>query len=391
MRFEFWLAKKYLTKREAKFLKLISIITILGVAIGVMALLVVIAVMSGFDQELESKILGINSDILVKADPVIFNPDEVMGILSGIDGVVAVSAIAVGNGSILKDGYLENIYFKGVELVKEKNATQLGKYMVNSLDDISQQGIVVGRVMADKLDLAAGSAVTVLLPFQMEMHDFVVEGIFESGMYEYDSSLVYINIDRARNILNITGATAIEVKIKNVYRAESVKKDIENMLGLPFNVLTWMDLNKNLFSALKLEKTAMFIILSLIILVASFNIASTLIMSVLEKVKDIGIMKAIGMKNSLVMKIFIVQGMLIGLSGIILGSVLGGIIIYTLENYPIIKLPSDIYYIDRLPVASSAADFILIIASALVITFISTLYPAIKASRFNPVTALRYE
>ncbi len=391
MRLEFWLARKYLLRRETKFLKLVSVITILGVTIGVMALLIVIAVMNGFDQELEDKILGTNSDILIKSQTLISNPDDIIAKIKKLDYVVDSSSIVVGNGSLISDDYLENIYVKGIDLKSEKNTTKIEKYLLNSLDSISEDGVIVGKVIAQNMGLGIGSSVKVLLPFNLESFDFKVVGIFESGMYEYDSSLVYINLQKAASIFNIFGATAIEVKIDDSYKADKVKAMIKNYIGSDFDVLSWMDMNRNLFSALKLEKTAMFIILCLIVLVASFNIASILIMSVLEKVKDIGIMKAVGMKNATIRGVFMMQGMLIGLSGIILGSALGGGIIYLLDNYPIIKLPSDIYYIDRLPVSTSLVDFAIIIFAALLITFIATLYPAIKASKFDPVVALRYE
>jgi len=391
MSLEFWLARKYLLRRETKFLKIVSVITVLGVAIGVMTLLIVIAVMNGFDQELENKILGTNSDILIKAQPFIQEPDKIISKIKELEDVKECSSIIVGNGSLINEGYLENIYIKGVDLESEKRTTKIDDYLLNRLDDILEDGIVVGKVVAQKMGLGLGSAVKILLPFNFESFDFKVIGIFESGMYDYDSSLAYINLKKAESIFNLSGATAIEVKLVESYKADKIKSIIRAHLGPDFDVLSWMDMNKNLFSALKLEKTAMFIILCLIILVASFNIASILIMSVLEKVRDIGIMKAIGMKNATIKGVFMMQGMLIGLLGIILGSFLGGGVIYLLDNYPIIKLPSDIYYIDRLPVATSLLDFVIVVVAALVITFIATLYPAVKASKFDPVTALRYE
>ena len=391
MSLEFWLARKYLLRRETKFLKIVSVITVLGVAIGVTTLLIVIAVMNGFDQELENKILGTNSDILIKAQPLIQEPNKIISKIKELADVKECSSIIVGNGSLINEGYLENIYIKGVDLESEKRTTKIDDYLLNRLDDISEDGIVVGKVVAQKMGLGLGSAVKILLPFNFESFDFKVIGIFESGMYDYDSSLAYINLKKAESIFNLSGATAIEVKLVESYKADKIKNTIRAHLGPDFDVLSWMDMNKNLFSALKLEKTAMFIILCLIILVASFNIASILIMSVLEKVRDIGIMKAIGMKNATIKGVFMMQGMLIGLLGIILGSFLGGGVIYLLDNYPIIKLPSDIYYIDRLPVATSLLDFVIVVVAALVITFIATLYPAVKASKFDPVTALRYE
>ncbi len=391
MKLEFWIAKKYIFRKKAKFLKIISIITISGVAIGVMALLVVIAVMNGFDRELEDKILGINSDILIKADPFIYNPEDVIEKLSTIDEIISFSPVVLGNGSLILEDALESVYVKGIDLKKEKKTTNIEKYLSNKIDTIGYEGILVGSVLAKRLSLTLGSEIDILLPFKLESFSFKVEGIFESGMYEYDTSLVYIDLEKAKEIFSFPGLTTLEVKLKDPYKATDLKKIIQARLSYPYYVLSWIDMNKNLFSALKLEKTAMFIILCLIVLVASFNIASILIMSVLEKIKDIGIMRAVGMRLQVVRRIFIIQGMIIGFSGILLGASLGGLLIYILKEYPIIKLPSDIYYIDKLPVAVSFVDFISIILAAGLITFISTLYPAIKAAKFDPVTALRYE
>lgn len=356
-----------------------------------MALLVVIAVMNGFDKELEEKILGINSDLLVKSEPFISEDKSLLEKISQLDEVVSVSPVVLGNASFISQNTIANVYIKGIELREESRTTRIQKYLLNKLEEIPPQGIVVGKVLADKFNLALGSRIEILVPFGLETFPFEVEGIFESGMYEYDLSLVYINLKRAQEIFALPGITALELKLKDPYRAELVKRKVEEILGSEYQILSWMDLNKSLFQALKLEKTAMFVILCLIVLVASFNIASILIMFVLEKVKDIGILRAIGMQKKCVQRLFIFQGMMIGTAGIFLGAIAGGILIYILKNYPIVKLPSDIYYIDKLPVRPDILDFLLIIFSAILITFISTLYPAVKAGKFEPAVALRYE
>lgn len=390
---EFYLAKKILARKQARFFKLISLITILGVAIGVMALLVVIAVMNGFDKELEEKIFGINSGLLIKKDPYIYNEDySYLGDrLAAVEEIKGYTPIIMGNATIITGDNVINIFLKGVNLKTEVEVTRFGSYLKTQLNSLSDNEIIVGSVLADNLNLKIGSELVVLIPYSLKIYSFKVRGIFESGMYDYDLSLGYINLDTARKIFGINGFTAIEAKVANPYKAEFIKKKLIPYLGGNYYILTWMDLNRNLFQALKLEKTAMFIILCLIVLVASFNISSILIMSVVEKIKDIGILRAIGMRAKDIRKLFIFQGLIIGGLGIFLGAVLGWFLIYILKTYPIVRLPSDIYYIDRLPVASDIKDFIIIVGSAFIITLISTIYPALRASRFDPVVALRYE
>lgn len=389
---EFWLARKFLTKKQARFFKLISLITIFGVAIGVMVLLVVIAVMNGFDKELEDKIFGVNSALIIKKDPYISDRDYSF-LIDKIESenIREYAPVILGNASVITQDNVINVFLKGVDLKKEIQVTNLGNYLQTELNSINEDGIIVGNVLADKLGLKIGSQISILIPYNLKSCNFRVCGIFESGMYDYDLSLAYINLDKAREIFELDGVTALELKIDNPYRARLIKEKLQSVLGFDYYILTWMDLNKNLFQALKLEKTAMFIILCLIVLVASFNISSILIMSVVEKIKDIGVLRAIGMRAKDVRRVFIFQGLVIGGLGIMLGAIGGGILIYLLKTYPIIKLPSDIYYIDRLPVAPTVKDFVLIIGSAFIITFVSTIYPALRASKFDPVIALRYE
>jgi lipoprotein-releasing system permease protein len=223
------------------------------------------------------------------------------------------------------------------------------------------------------------------------MKRFEVVGLFESGMYEYDGSLSYIDLEDAQKILNMKGSvTGIEVRVDDIYNARNIAKKIVSELGFPYWARDWMQMNHNLFSALKLEKTVMFIILALIVLVAAFNIASTLIMMVMGKTKDIAILKAMGAMDSSIRKIFIYKGMIIGAVGTSLGVCLGFIICKLLEKYKFIQLPGDVYYISTLPVRLEALDVFMIASAAMVICFLATLYPASQASKLNPIEAIRY-
>jgi lipoprotein-releasing system permease protein len=225
-----------------------------------------------------------------------------------------------------------------------------------------------------------------------KVRQFRVIGIFEIGMFEYDANLVLTAMKPAQEFFGMKDEiSGVELRLKDIYRAPQIKTRLQESLGLRYIVLDWMQMNKNLFSALKLEKFAMFIILVLIVLVASFNIISNLIMNVIEKSREIAILKAIGATNSGVMIIFMLQGLLIGLIGTFIGIVGGYTLGIVLNKFEIIKLPADVYYLSHLPVKMSLFDFSVVSLSAILISFLATLYPAWQAAKLNPVEPLRYE
>jgi lipoprotein-releasing system permease protein len=259
--------------------------------------------------------------------------------------------------------------------------------------------IILGTELAKNLGVYAGGRVFLISPRGMLspaghmplMKQFQVVDLFESGMYEYDGSLAYIHLADAQKILRMADAvTGIEVSVSDIYRIKPIKRAITETLGFPYWARDWMQMNKNLFSALKLEKTVMFIILALIVLVAAFNIAGSLIMMVMEKKRDIAILKAMGATNRSIRKIFVIKGMIIGSIGTSLGVLMGFVLCSLLKHYKFIDLPGDVYYITKLPVQLNGIDVGVIAAAAMVICFVSTLYPARQASRLNPVEAIRY-
>jgi lipoprotein-releasing system permease protein len=234
----------------------------------------------------------------------------------------------------------------------------------------------------------------VMTPMGMvpRMKKFKIVGIFESGMYEYDSSFLYISLKNAQDFINMPGVvTGIEVKTDDIYRVKEIASGIVRDLGYSYWTKDWMEMNRNLFAALKLEKITMFVILILIIMVAAFNIVSTLIMVVMEKNKDIAILKSMGATASSIMKIFIIEGLVVGVVGTLLGTIGGYALGFLLSEYKFIKLPSDVYYISTLPFRIDSLDSILIAISAIGISFLATLYPSWQASRLLPAEALRYE
>jgi lipoprotein-releasing system permease protein len=320
-------------------------------------------------------------------------------------GVKAASYFLNGQALITYGEKVTGIIIRGVRAQDEVKVNKLGAYMKAGSLALEGGGCVIGSELAHKLGVTVGDTISVISPasitvknvvlpgrLKAEAKAFRVAGLFTSGMYEYDANLVYTGLADAQALLGVGGtASGMSVSVRDTAAADSVKRELQVSLGPRYFVRTWVEMNRNLLSALKLEKTAMFIILTLIVIVASFNIASTIIMTVLEKTKDIGILKAIGATNANVMALFAIQGGVIGVIGTFLGVATGLAACWCLKTYKFITLPPDIYYIDKLPVRIDMADIYLIMTSSILISFVMALYPAYKAARLDPVEALRYE
>ncbi|MBU1007384.1 MAG: lipoprotein-releasing ABC transporter permease subunit [Candidatus Omnitrophica bacterium] len=393
MRYELWISFRYLiSKRRERFISIISFISIAGVAVGVMALIVVLAVMSGFDNDLRDKIVGTNSHVIIEKEGGIADYEALAEKVSALPHVIAAAPFVNGQALIKQKDQVTGIIFRGIDTEKEKYVTNIEKYLTVGTFDLKNNGVMIGKELAWRLNLTLGDEISLISAANPRPKLFKVAGIFNSGMFDYDMNLMFTNLGAAQEFYAIGDmAGGIGVKVDNAYKADEIRDEIQSLIGFNYWARSWSDLNKNLFSALKLEKITMFVILALIVLVACFNIVSTLIMMVTEKTKDIGILKSIGASNATIRNVFILNGFFIGFLGTALGAAGGFILCYLLKTYQFVKLPNDIYYMDRLPVDLNIMDAGTVIIAAIFISLVSTIYPAWQAARLEPVEALRYE
>jgi lipoprotein-releasing system permease protein len=421
MGYEWFISLRYLkARRRQGFISLISIISVAGVTVGVMALIVVLAVMTGFTDSLREKILGINSHIVIqRLGRGITDYRKVSAMVLQTEGVLAATPYTYSQTMLSVPDASSGVVVRGIDPATANNVLSLSNQLVegsvDALNDEKQEtdasstsskaprslpGIILGKEIARSLRVDMGDNIRLFSPSGPltpmgvipKIKTCRVVGIFDTGMYEYDSSLAYVSLTTAQDFLELDEAVhGLELKVDDIYKASVIAKELEKKLGFGYVVKDWISMNKNLFSALKLEKTAMFIVLALIVLVAAFNIISTLIMVVMSKGKDIAILKSMGATSKGIMKIFIYEGLVIGLTGTVLGVIGGLVLCEVLSRYQFIKLPSDVYPITTLPVKILPMDVTLVAVSAALITLLATIYPSWKASKIDPAVALRYE
>jgi len=413
MTFEYFIGNRYLRVKQT-FISLITILSIAGITIGVMALIIVIAVMSGAESEFRSRILGVESHVMIMRYGSAFTDyRRIIKDIEKIDGVKTASPYVFSQIMLRSSSRVSGAVLRGIDpgfagqAIKSLDKTFLKQRLTQNQDTGTfafVPGIILGRELARNLGVMENDIIYLISPRGMispvghipAMKRFRVTGVFESGMYEYDTSLAYVHIKDAQSILHIgDSVTNIGVRVKDIYKADNIAENIAEKLNQKYKTGSywardWMQMNRNLFSALKLEKKAMFIILTLIVLVAAFNIASSLIMMVMGKTKDIAILKAMGATNKSIRRIFVFKGMIVGLAGTVLGMCLGLTGCILLERYKFIKLPGDVYYFTTLPVKLEALDVFVIVSAAMIICYLATLYPARQASKLNPVEAIRY-
>jgi len=410
--YEIFVGLRYLrAKRRTRTISLNTFISITGITLGVAALIGTLGIMTGFKEDMQAKILGTTSHVVVqpRGKQTLAGYSEVMRQVEEVPGVVAATPYIYQQVLLTSKTSVRGVVLRGIDPDKEPEVTEITKNVKSgtvqdlAVPDASAQtgpkpGIILGKELARRLGVAVGSRINVVSPvgpisalgMTPKIRPFRVAGLFESGMYEYDASLAYISLEEAQRFFSLgRTATGIEVKVEDVFTADAVAKRIDARLGTGYMARDWMLLNRNLFSALRLEKTMMFLLLVLITLVASFNIVGTLTMIVNEKQREIAILKAMGATPQAIMRIFMLNGVVIGLTGTAIGIPLGYAFLYLIENY--FTFDQTVYFLSSIPVHVKAMDVFLVSFSAILISFAATLYPSWQAAKLAPVSALRYE
>lgn len=382
------------SKKRKRFVSFMSFISILGVAVGVACLITVLAVMNGFGYELRKKIVGSNPHIVIEKENGIMLDDykALSQRVAAIEHVEGSYPFIRGQGVLKYRLRAHGVIIRSLDISNETDASKVAGYIIAGSPRPKEDTIVIGSELSIMLGAFLGDELSVITPSSDKAKPFRITGIFTSGMYEYDLNLAYADLDSCSKLFGMDKRiNGIGIDIDNIGNAAPVKQQLKTILAPGYYVRTWQEQNRNLFSALRLEKWAMFVILALIIVVAALNIISTLTVMVTQKSKDIGILKAIGATKRFVMFVFSLQGIIIGVLGAIWGA-LGGIgLSFMLKRYHFITLPKDIYYISEIPVKIDIGDSLIIIISAVIISFAASIYPAYQASCLNPVDALRYE
>lgn len=428
--YEIYIGLRYLrAKRRQRTISLNTFVSVAGITLGVAALIGTLGIMTGFKEDLQAKILGTTSHIVVqdRTKDGMANYDTLVGQVEAVPHVLAATPFVLRQVLLTSQSGVQGIVLRGIDPLKEVRVTELGKNIkAGRLSDLTTSaqasatdtlvadtatkpdpkapaisehpGIVLGKELSLRLGAFVGDHVNVVSPvgpvsaigMVPKIRVFTVVAVFESGMFEYDSSLAYIGLEESQKFFNMNHTvTGIEVKVDEIFQAAEIARDIERAVGFPYWARDWMQLNRNLFSALKLEKTMMFLLLVLITLVASFNIVSTLTMIVTEKQREIAILKAMGATRPAIMRIFMLNGLIIGLTGTVIGIPLGYTFLWLIENYW--TFDQTVYYISHIPVHVQAVDVVLVSVSAILISFAATLYPSYQAAKLDPAAALRYE
>lgn len=402
MRFELFLALRYLRgAKSAAGGALTSWIAVLSVTVGVAALIATLAVMTGFREDIRRKILGAQPHLIVMSQTGSMAEGDYSSVFSDIEEVRAWSPFLLEQGLLKSGAKTQGVVIKGVNVETETAVTGLASHVATGRwTDLSAASstVLLGSELARTLGVLAGDLVLLVVPSPSAslfgdlpaLHRLTVAGTLETGLYDYDANLAVVSLATAQEAFEKPQAwSGIGVRVEDPDEPFGAAFRIQKNLGSSVFVRSWLAMNRNLFAALKLEKVVMFLILALITLVAAFTILSNLILVTAQKTREIGILKAMGATQGVIGRAFLVQGMILGLVGAGAGTVLGLAIALFLKAYPVVKLPADIYYVERLPVTIVASDVFLVAGAALVIVLAATLYPARAASKMDALKAIR--
>jgi lipoprotein-releasing system permease protein len=407
MGFVWIIASRYLrSKRRLSFITLVSLLASGGVFVGVAALTIVLSVMNGFEDQVQRRIAGTNAHVAVlSADerPVVPS-DSLLATVRSAAPDASVAAFVYGKVMVASRSSVDGMVLKGVDPAGESRVTDIMAHLTpagHPLDGGDLPGIGLGEELSVRLRVSVGDVILISLPSEdpggflgapPRVKRLRVSSIFRSGLYEYDSSFGIVRMETAADFFGMRGGvTGYELRIPDMFRARETSQALERALGSAYRVTNWIDLNRNLFAWMKIEKAVMFTILILIVLVATVNIVSSLVMLVLEKRRDIGVLRTMGVTPQGIMRIFLLQGTLVGLIGTTLGILVGWGVSYVLGRYKLLHLPGEIYFIDTLPVKMEWTDFALVAVAATALCFVASLYPAWRAARLAPVESIRYE
>ncbi len=422
--YEVFIGLRYLrAKRRNRTISFNTLISIAGVTIGVAALIATLGIMTGFKEDMQAKILGTNSHIIVttRTGETIKGYTELTDKIAAVPEVVAATPFIFKQILLTSESGSHGVVLRGIDVRRETTVTEIAKTLrAGTLEDLERlgpagkltpvppdqpeassqplPGIIIGKELSLRLGVFLGDRLNVVSPVGPisalgmipKVRGYRVAGVFEAGMFEYDSSLAYVSIKQAQEFFNMGDAvTGIEVKVADVFAADRIAQAIERTIGFPYWARDWMKLNKNLFSALKMEKFMMFVLLVLVVIVASFNIVSTLTMIVVEKHREIAILKAMGATGKAVTRIFMLNGLVIGIVGTAIGIPLGYGFCWAIQEF--YTLPGDVYYLSHIPVNIKVMDVLTVAISAITITFRATIHPCRQAARLDPAEAIRYE
>ena len=407
MRFELFIALRYLlARRKQAFISLISLISVLGVTVGVMALIIALALMTGLQGELRDRILGSMAHVYVWKTGGIVDYQAEIEKLRGVEGVVGAGPAILGKALIVSERAEAFISLKGVDPALERSVTDIGKAIrrgsvaaLATQSDDDPPGILIGRDLAQQLGAVVGDEISLLTPqgtltpmgMLPRQRRTKVVGIYSLGLYEFDSQYGFVSLDFAERLMGKAAPDLIELRVADIFMAPDIASRIPDLLGPEYVAQDWQDMNQNLFSALWLEKMAISITIGLIVMVAALNIIASLILLVMEKSRDIAILKTMGASSRSVMRIFMMQGLVIGVVGTTVGASAGLLLCWVLDRYRLIHIPMDVYQVSYVPFVVLPLDFAVVVVSAVLICFVATLYPSRQASRLDPIQALRYE